>query len=187
MEQFSVAHKALQVFCADFWPSAEDCSLILGDIGIESARINLGEPSIMRWLSIINELRRRDDGSLGRLVVVLMDQYPENQALRAVCAPWIPANPAKTTQDKPDVPVAPVPAGAVLVKKFTPEPKAAVEPKVVPLVAPADFADDAELVVPKIDTLWDAVVDMEQRYVELEKRINELEAPRRPLSPRRKP
>ena len=181
MEQFSVAHKALQVFCADFWPSAEDCSLILGDIGIEGARINLGEPSIMRWLSIINELRRRDDGSLSRLVVILMEQYPENQALRTVCAPWIPAHPMQSAQEKPVAAVAPVPTGAVLVKKFV------AEPKVVPLVAPADFADDAELVVPKIDTLWDAVVDMEQRYVELEKRINELEAPRRPLSPRRKP
>lgn len=176
METFSQSHKKLQVFCADFWPSADDCSLILADVGIDSARINLSEPSIMRWLSIIRELMRRNDGSMGVLVVVLMKQYPDNKALRDVCSPWIPATPAKDTSDAVPAGTVPVPAGAVLVKKFedeaSPDPKSNPKPdpktKLVPVVTPVDFAEEAELVVPRIDTLWAAMVDMEQRMVEME-------------------
>lgn len=188
MEVFSQSHKNLQMFCADFWPSQADCELILGDVGIDSTRINMAEPSIMRWLSIIRELMRKNDGSMGRLAIVLMKQYPENKSLAAVCAPWIPANPAKSSPNTSALPVVdsaapepsvpPVPPGAVLVKKFETEPKSKPKPELVPVVAPVDFADEAELVVPRIDTLWEAMVDMERRMVEMEQWRNALSAQR---------
>jgi hypothetical protein len=175
VEVFSQSHKNLQMFCADFWPSQADCELILGDVGIDSTRINMAEPSIMRWLSIIRELMRKNDGSMGRLVIVLMKQYPENKSLAAVCAPWIPATPAKSSPNTsvplPADSAAPetvVPPGAVLAKKFESEPKSKPKPALVPVVAQPDFADEAELVVPRIDTLWEAMVDMERRMVEME-------------------
>lgn len=179
MEIFSKSHRDLQMFCADFWPSAADCQLILTDVGIESGRINMDEPSIMRWLSIIRELMRKDDGSMARLVVVLMKQYPDNKALAAVCAPWTPAVPARSALIEAPMPDEPnIPAGAVLVKKFdkkdTPVAapvgtKPASDP--VPVVVPPDFADEATLVVPRLDTLWEAMIDTERRLVELEKRL----------------
>lgn len=135
----------------------------------------MDEPSIMRWLSIIRELMRKDDGSMARLVVVLIKQYPQNKALQAVCAPWIPATPARTDPVQsvpPDSPVkseplkpelvAPVPTGAVLVKKFV------AESKPVPVVVPADFADEAGMAVARIDTLWAAMIDVEQRLANIE-------------------
>ena len=152
MESFSQSHKNLQMLCADFWPSAEDCQLILNDIGLTSVRINMAEPSIMRWLSIINELRRRDDGSMGRLVVVLLRQYPENQQLRDVCAPWTPAAPAH------EATIA-APTG------FVPGKKGDAPEKPAPDVE--DIEEDA-LIVPRIDTLWDAMIDIEKRMIELE-------------------
>lgn len=178
MEQWSVAHRSLQLFCADFWSTAEDCQAILDEIGISSGRINLSEPSIMRWMSIIRELMRKNDGSMARLVMVLTKQYPANQQLAAVCAPWIPAQPAKTmegaTTPAPEAGQAGVPKGAVLVKKFDAAPEA--EP--VPVVAPPDFADEAGLVVPRIDTLWEAMIDVERRIVELERKVSQPGRPR---------
>lgn len=146
LETFSQAHKTLQMFCAEFWSSAVDCEFILADIGVDSKRINLAEPSIMRWLSIIRELMRMNDGSMGRLVSALMKQYPENQSLRAVCAPWVPAAPAKTE---------------------------VLPSEVVPVVAAVDFATDVALVVPRVDTLWETLVDMERRLLELEQWRNQ--------------
>lgn len=134
----------------------------------------MAEPSIMRWLSIIRELMRKNDGSMGRLVVVLMKQYPDNKSLRDVCAPWIPASPAKDTTAPA---VAPdLPPGAVLVKKFEDE-KPLPKQKVVPVVAPVDFADEAELVVPRVDTLWEAMIEMERRMVEMEQWRSALSLP----------
>lgn len=173
METFSQSHKNLQMFCADFWPSQADCELILGDVGVDSKRINMAEPSIMRWLSIIRELMRKNDGSMAQLVIVLMRQYPENKSLAAVCAPWIPATPAKSSPNTsvPSAPDTVVPAGAVLAKKFEPE------LAVVPVVAPVDFAEEAALVVPRIDTLWEAMIDMERRMVEMEQWRSALSIP----------
>lgn len=174
MELWSVSHRNLQLLCADFWSTAEDCQSILDEIGISSGRINLSEPSIMRWMSIIRELMRKNDGSMARLVVVLTKQYPDNKQLADVCAPWVPSQPAKSLSE---IPVSAttgtstntqVPDGAVLVKKFEddePKPK----PKPVPVIAPPDFVEDATLVLPRIDTLWAAMIDVEQRLVELEK------------------
>lgn len=189
MEVFSQSHKNLQMFCADFWTTAEDCQLILSDVGVDSKRINLAEPAIMRWYSIIRELMRKNDGSMARLVVVLMKQYPENQALRDVCAPWIPATPAKTSSVDVD---ATLPPGAVLVKKFEaesgPEPKTKPKPepapKLVPVAVPEDFAEDAPLTVARIDTLWAAMVDTENRLREIEEWRNSLFA--RQSSPAKK-
>lgn len=168
MESWSVAHKNLQIFCADVWDTAERCQLILDEIGISSGRISLSEPSIMRWYRIILELMRRNDGSMTQLVQALMKDYPGNSALAVVCAPWTPSAPAKSLPIPEPIPAplvdSPVPPGAVLVKKFRDEP----EPKAVPVVAPADFADEAELVIPRLDTLWEAMVDMERRMVEME-------------------
>lgn len=143
MESWSVAHKALQIFCAGFWETAEDCQLILDEIGISSGRISLSEPSVMRWYRIILELMRRNDGSMARLVQALMRDYPDNKDLAAVCAPWIPAQPAKTLPP-------------------------AEPPELVPVVVPADFADDAPLTIARLDTLWEAMVDVERRLVEIE-------------------
>lgn len=173
MEIFSKSHKALQIFCAGFWDTAADCELILGDVGIDSTRINLAEPSLMRWYSIIRELIRKNDGSMAVLVDVLMKQYPENKSLSAVCAPWIPSQPAKSapvesaTPEAPLAPSASVPTGAVLVKKFE------TKPELVPVVAPLDFAEEAEEVIPRIETLWAAMIDVEQRLVELEQWRNQ--------------
>ena len=161
MESFSQSHKNLQMFCADFWPSAQDCELILGDVGIDSRRINMSEPSIMRWLSIIQEMRRRDDGSMSMLVNVLMKQYPENKQLREVCAPWIPTAPAKETLSATIVTTANATTAGVLVSK---KPK-----KLIPVVVDPDFSADADLVVPKLTTLWDAMIDTEKRITEMEK------------------
>lgn len=168
MESWSVSHKALQLFCAGFWETADDCQLILDEIGISGSRINLSEPSIMRWLSIIRELMRKNDGSMGRLVTVLIKQYPDNQQLRTVCAPWIPANPAMPVQSMQPEQPDDVPAGAVLVKKFVND-----HPP-VPVVAPPDFADEAGLIVPRVDTLWEAMVETNRRLNELERRWAEL-------------
>lgn len=181
MEVFSQSHKNLQMFCADFWPSQADCESILADVGIDSARINMAEPSIMRWLSIIRELMRKNDGSMGRLVIVLMKQYPENKSLAAVCAPWVPATPAKSSPNtsvpaSEVMPETAVPPGAVLAKKFEPETKS--KPDLVPVVVPPDFADEAELVVPRIDTLWEAMIDMERRMVEMEQWRSALSVPK---------
>lgn len=184
MEIFSQSHKNLQLFCADFWPSQEDCQLILDDIGVSSGRINMAEPSIMRWLSIIRELMRKNDGSMARLVTVLIKQYPNNKDLIAVCAPWIPVMPAKSAEPVEEnagspaqgapspapAPAAAIPKGAVLVKKFEDTPK---EP--VPIVAPPDFADEADLVVPRIDTLWEAMIDVERRLTDVERKLSQPE------------
>lgn len=168
MESWSVSHKALQLFCASFWETADDCQLILDEIGISGSRINLSEPSIMRWLSIIRELMRKNDGSMGRLVTVLIKQYPENKQLLAVCSPWIAADPAMRGQSMQPESPDDVPPGAVLVKKFV------NDNSLVPVVAPHDFADEAGLVVPRIDTLWEAMVETERRLNELERRWDEL-------------
>lgn len=151
MEMWSVSHRNLQIFCADFWPSADDCQLILDEIGVNSIRINLSEPAIMRWLSIIRELMRKNDGSMSRLVLALMKQYPDNKQLAAVSAPWIPAAPVKAmTGDVVAMPPPPT-------------------PELVALVAPAEDAEEAQLIVPRLDTLWEAMVDQERRLDELER------------------
>lgn len=183
MESWSVAHKNLQIFCADFWSTAEDCTVILNEVGVTSIRIRMNEPSIARWYSILIELMRMNDGSMGRLVTVLISKYPQNDALRSVCAPWIPDRPATLQQGLPPpvmpAPVIPekvappleIPVGAVLVKEFTTEAESKPKPKLppVPVVAPSDFADEAGLVVPRIDTLWEAMIDTNRRLTEMEK------------------
>lgn len=123
----------------------------------------------MRWLSILRELMRKNDGSMGRLVSVLIRQYPDNQQLLAVCAPWIASKPARSMEEGGDPSISTVaeqspivPKGAVLVKKFE------KEPLPVPVVAPPDFTDEAPLLVARVDTLWEAMVDTERRMVDLE-------------------
>jgi len=143
MESFSQAHRNLQMFCADFWEKSAECVVILDAIGISPSAVDMTPPAIMRWYSIIRHLMRLDDGSMGRLVVALMDQYPQNDALRAVCAPWIPALPAQLTA---------VPKSQ----------------KLLPVVVPVDFADEADAVVPKIDTLWITMVETNVRLTRLE-------------------
>lgn len=184
METFSLSHRRLQIFCAGFWETAEDCQLILNDIGADNTRISLSEPSIQRWFRIINELIRKDDGSMARLVIVLMRDYPNNKALRDVCAPWIPASPMQAPPaDKP----APIPVGAVLVKEFVedeldalPSPakkkaKHVTSEEVIPLVASADFADEADLVIPKIQTLWDAMTSTGEQMQKIIERLDEMD------------
>lgn len=182
MESFSVAHKNLQMFCADFWDDPASCVVILNEIGISPSAVDMTPPAIMRWYSIIRHLMRLNDGSMGRLVVALMNQYPANDALRSVCAPWIPATPAKITQPGAGASAAPesedvpepiaLPKGTVLVEKF--KGKQTPQPTVVPVVVPADFADEADAVVPKIETLWATVVEQDKRIVRLEAEILEL-------------
>lgn len=225
MESWSIAHKNLQIFCADFWPSPDDCAAILEEIGISSNRINMSEPSIMRWLSIIKELMRKNDGSMAKLVVALVRQYPNNSALLAVCAPWIPSLPARSTVGEhmptPAIVTTELPPGAVLVQKFEPgfdlppepkpevplgpkvapntdgktavkpelkpegkaevksdskpDPKPAPDPVPSPVAAPPDSDEDLSLLVARVDTLWAAMVDTEQRVVELERLRLELQ------------
>lgn len=195
MESFSLAHRNLQMFCADFWEDPASCVVILNDIGISPGAVDMTPPAIMRWYSIIRHLMRLDDGSMSRLVVALMAQYPANDALRRVCSPWIPAQPLTTislaaqpgTQGSPQggpattpapgtplgTPVVPVPIvlpeGTVLVKEF----KADDGPP-VPVVAPHDFAEEADAVVPRMETLWATVIEQDRHIRELERRWTEL-------------
>lgn len=197
MESFSVAHRNLQMFCADFWEDPAACVVILTEIGISPSAVDMTPPAIMRWYSIIRHLMRLDDGSMGRLVVVLMNQYPANDALRAVCSPWIPSRPMTRPSshqvEEPAKAVEPLelPPGTVLVEEFTGDdapakkgksgPKGSPEPKpepfkteLVPVVVPVDFADEADAVIPKMETLWATVIEQDRRIKELERRWTEL-------------
>lgn len=190
METFSVAHRNLQMFCADFWEDPASCVVILNEIGISPSAVDMTPPAIMRWYSIIRHLMRLNDGSMSRLVVALMGQYPANDALRSVCSPWIPSQPmtgnakgAKQPDHEADKAPFVLPEGTVLVEEFDPvgKPKKSKEtpappvvPPVVPLVAPVDFADEADAVVPKMETLWATVIEQDRRIKELERRWTEL-------------
>lgn len=197
MEQWSLSHKNLQNFCASFWDTAEDCQIILGEIGVTSIRIKMNEPSLARWFSIITELMRMNDGSMNRLVTVLISKYPHNDALRTVCSPWIsvpmrdginasapvpvptPVPTPVPVQSKAHVTVATtidIPEGAALVQKYepdaaTPTPNGITprtDIKLVPLVVSEEFSDDAALVIPRVQTLWDLMAEINERLILLE-------------------
>lgn len=142
------------MFCADFWDEPAQCIVILDAIGISPSSVDMTPPAIMRWYSIIRHLMRLDDGSMGRLVIVLMTEYPNNDALRTVCAPWIPALPSQI--------------------QVLPQKRLTVEDDLVPVVVPIDFADEADTVVPKMDTLWSTVVEVNKRLILLEATVREL-------------
>lgn len=176
------------MFCADFWEDPASCVVILNEIGVSPSAVDMTPPAIMRWYSIIRHLMRLDDGSMGRLVVALMNQYPSNDALRSVCSPWIPSQPmtrpaaSNAHPAEPQV-AAPVvlPPGSVLVEEFKgagapdKKPKAKAEPeKLIPVVVPVDFAEEADAVVPKMETLWATVIEQDRRIKELERRWTEL-------------
>ncbi len=131
MESWSKAHTNLQELCAQFWPSAEDCLQILAEMQITSTRINMQEPSRMRWLSMIREFMRKDDGSMGRLVKILMGYYPDNHELANVCAPWVLEAPAQTQR------VVPPP----VIKK-------PVKQEEVTVKLPPTLVEDADLLCP---------------------------------------
>lgn len=150
METFSQNHRNLQVLCAEIWSSAADCELILSYLGIESSHVNLAEPSIMRWLSIIRELMFMNDGSLSRLVIVLMNQYPNNTTLRAVCAPWMPVAPASVLTTHAD----PLPV--------------AVAQSPVPVMVAAEFAEEAALILPRLDALWQTMIEVNAQITAIE-------------------
>jgi hypothetical protein len=165
MEEFSQSHRTFQVFCAKFWQNADQCKMLLDEAGVPTGFIDYDEPSIMRWFSIINEMIRLGDDSMMRFVAVLMSKYPDNTRLAAVCAPWTPVAPA-TIGD----------SGAVLVKKFETEPPVKT---LVPLVTVPDFAGEASLVVPRVNTLWEAVAQFEKRFAELEAQVVTLQGGKR--------
>jgi len=165
VETWSIAHAKLQTFCADFWPDAASCRRLLADTGVSEANISFDEPPLLRWFSILRQLMKLNDGSMGRLVTTLLADYPENDALRTVCAPWIAASPAGIPGASFNL--APVPEGVALVQKFIPAPSVEV-PIGVPVVAPMESAEEAALMVARMDTLWAAMIEQERRMAELE-------------------
>lgn len=162
MEKFTQSYRNLQIFASELWDTAFACQRIIEEAGATTLRINMSEPSIQRWFYVLDELRKLDDGSMGRLVQVMMKEYPENSELKNACAPWIPAAPATSTfyQDKPREPSAPMPPPLV---------------PVVPVVVPVDFAEDADLIVPRLETLWQAVREQAERIADNDARLKQQE------------
>lgn len=163
MEKFTQSYRSLQIFASELWDTAFACQRIIEEAGATTLRINMSEPSIQRWFYVLDELRKLDDGSMGRLVQVMMKEYPGNSELQKVCAPWIPASPATSQfyprEDRPAAPPMPPPP---------PVP-------VVPVVVPVDFAEDADLIVPRLETLWIAVREQAERIVQQDERLKQQE------------
>lgn len=172
MELFTKDYQNLATFCSGIWTTPGRCEVVLNDAGLEPSKFNLiGQPLIV-WWAILNELRIRNDGSMSRLVVALMHEYPENNALRAASAPWVPS-PAQAGPVGIPGP-APFPGAGPPGQKTEP-PLGALETVVnpaattVPLIAPIDYSDEADLVAQRGIALWHVMADLVRRVEELEK------------------
>lgn len=163
MEKFTQSYRNLQIFASELWDTAFACQRIIEEAGATTLRINMSEPSIQRWFYVLDELRKLDDGSMARLVLVMIKEYPNNNDLLAVCAPWIPAAPA-TSQFYPEKDRANGPP-------MPPPPPVPV----VPVVVPVDFAEDADLIVPRLETLWQAVREQAEKIAHQEERLKQQE------------
>lgn len=120
--------------------------MLVANSGMDASQINFEEPPALRWQSVINEAEKQ--GTLHKLVPVLLARYPENRQLIAACAPWEAADPVQTVPNQ---------------KQKTP----AVE--LVPLIVPKEFADIAyEDTVATIASLRMSIASQEKRLADLE-------------------
>lgn len=134
---WTLAHRNLQKACIYLFSKEEDARTLVSDSEIDASQIDFGEPPAYRWQSIITEAEKQN--TMSKLIPVLLARYPDNEQLKAACLPFEAAEPVQAIPVNSQKQKTTVPAGAVLAKKFEPEPKP--KTKLVPIQVPEELAE----------------------------------------------
>lgn len=77
----------LQSVLAQLFPGRDVCEVLCREAGVDTERIDFGDPSYVRWYHMLDEAMKQE--TLEKLVVVASSKYAQNRLLNQAVTDWL--------------------------------------------------------------------------------------------------